>query len=394
MRADRISVDVWHTFLVNRNDTATGEQSGGLLLLLTTLVALLWANSPWHATYAPLWHASVTLGRGSTSVSVSLLGVINNGLMAVFFLLLGVGIRRDATDGPLVSPRQAVLPVAAAVGGIVTPALFYLALNAGRPGAAGWGIPMATDPAFALGLLALLGRRVPPALCGILAALAVVDDIAAVVVIAAVYHAGIDGISLLLSAAVVAVLVAVARAGVRHPSVYATLGGILWLATLRAGVSPTIAGVLLALALPAPAVPWLERVLSRPVSVLIVPLFALANAGITVGHGWPAALAAPVTLGVAVGLVLGKQVGITLGAWLAVRSGIALLPPGLRWRHIYGIGWLGGLGFTTALFIANLAFGDTAPLVAAKLGVLVAGIVAGIGGCVLLFFGGPERARA
>lgn len=364
------------------------ERAGGLVLLLSTAAALAWANSAWGWAYEAIWHASLTLPGAVPAPSLSLLDAINEGLMALFFLLLGLGIRREGT----LASRRAALPIAAALGGVVAPAGLYLAFNAGGPGAAGWGIPMATDPAFALALLALLGRRAPGGLRGLLATIAVVDDVAAVLVIAVVYHHGIDWGSLGLGVLIVLGLVAARRGGLSSAPLYALLAVALWLSFARAGVSPTLAGVVAALTLPTPLATRLEGRLAAWVNFLVVPLFALANAGVSLGSAAPA-VAGPVVIGVAVGLVLGKQVGITGGAWLAVRSHLARLPEGVRWPHIYGLGWVGGLGFTTSLFIAGLAFGPTDLFAEAKLGILVAAIASGIGGYGILGALGPDGSR-
>ena len=421
------------------------ESSGGIVLLVCTALALGWANSPWSESYFHIWENALTIGIGSRALSYTLHHWINDGLMVVFFLLVGLEIKREMIVGELASLRRAALPIAAAIGGMVVPAVIYVAFNAGGPGAAGWGIPMATDIAFALGVLALLGPRVPPALKVFLAALAIADDIGAVLVIALFYTAEISWISLGVGGLVVALLFVCNRAGVRHPAVYAVLGICLWLAFLRSGVHATVAGVLLAMTIPSrtridedefihrarsnldeferasgpdttvlsnnaqqEAVHALENAcdevqapllrmehgLHTLVAFGIMPLFAFANAGVRVDAALFAALSAPVTLGVVVGLVLGKPIGITLLSWLAVRGGLASRPASAPWRAIHGVSWLGGIGFTMSLFIAGLAFEGGPLLDSSKVGILVASFTAGIAGWILLRRLAPVDATA
>ena len=411
------------------------EASGGILLLVCTVAALVWANSPWASVYFSLWQTKLTIGLGDAGLSKALLLWINDGLMAVFFFVVGQEIKRELLVGELASPRKATLPIAAALGGILLPAGIYIALNAGTTGAAGWGIPMATDIAFALGVLALLGSRIPLGLKVFLTALAIVDDIAAVLVIALFYTAEISWISLAVAAGILGLLIAANRTGVRRPLVYAVLGVGLWLAFLQSGVHATVAGVLLAMTIPAQTrlnagdfldrgrdlldqfeaagkreeivltnedrqavlreletaceqtetpLQRLEHGLHPWVTYAIMPIFALANAGVALGADFTTALAHPVSLGVIAGLIIGKQAGITFFAWLAVRTGLAALPAGITWRHVYGAGWLGAIGFTMSLFIAGLAFGGTPLLDIAKVGILTASLIAGVIGWILL----------
>jgi NhaA family Na+:H+ antiporter len=416
-------------------DFAHKQSSGGILLILATAVALIWANSPWGEGYAALWHTKLTVGIGDFSISKDLTHWINDGLMAVLFLVVGLEIKREVLVGELSSARNAALPVAAAVGGVVVPAAIYLTINAGTEGSAGWGIPMATDIAFALGILALLGERAPVALKVFLTALAIVDDIVAVLVIAFFYTSEISWGALGVGAAFLAALVVANLIGVGRTLVYAVLGIGLWLCFLLSGVHATIAGVLLALTVPAisfinpgafldrgryildrferagekgenvlsneerqaalhalnhaayelePPLHELEHTLHPWVVFAIMPIFALANAGVPLGGGIADALTSPVALGILAGLVVGKQLGITLFAWLAVRSGISELPGGINWRHVYGVGWLAGIGFTMSLFITDLAFSEGSLVDAAKLGILVASVIAGGVGWTIL----------
>ncbi len=416
-------------------DFAHKQSSGGVLLIAATLVALVWANSPWGESYAALWHTKLTVGVGDTSISKDLTHWINDGLMAVFFLVVGLEIKREVLVGELSSVRNAALPVAAALGGAVVPAVIYVSINAGTEGSAGWGIPMATDIAFALGVLALLGERAPVSLKVFLTALAIVDDIVAVLVIALFYTSEISWGALGVGAAFLAALVAANLIGVGRTLVYAVLGVGLWLCFLLSGVHATIAGVLLAFTVPAvsfinpgafldrsryilerferagekggsvlcneerqaalhalnhatyklePPLHELEHTLHPWVVFAIMPLFALANAGVSLGGGVAEALTSPIALGIVAGLVLGKQLGITLFAWLAVKSGVSELPTGIGWRHVYGAAWLAGIGFTMSLFISDLAFADGSLVEAAKLGILVASLVAGVVGWTIL----------
>jgi Na+:H+ antiporter, NhaA family len=422
------------------------EAFGGILLLVCALVALLWANSPWGAAYDALWSTELTLGTVQFHLTESLRHWVNDGLMAIFFFVVGLEIKREVLAGELSSPRQAALPAIAAVGGVLVPAGIFLLLNRGTEGGQGWGIPMATDIAFALGVLALLGDRIPFGLTVFLTALVIVDDIAAVLVIAVFYTAQVHWEALGLAAVILVVLFAANRLGARRPVVYAILGLALWAAVFESGIHATVAGVLLAFTIPANTridpgaflarsrailqrferaggsdeseasiltngarqealaeledavegagapLQRMEHVLHPWVAFAIIPLFALANAGVRIEGDLGAAFGNRVTLGVVLGLVLGKQIGVTLGAWVAVRTGVADFPESVGWRHIYGAGWLAGIGFTMALFVADLAFtdsGEAVLLTAAKVGILVASLIAGIGGWLILRRGSP-----
>src|ERR687898_67268 len=416
-------------------DFANKQSSGGILLIAATAVALIWANSPWGESYAALWHTKLSVGVGDFSISKDLTHWINDGLMAVFFFVVGLEIKREVLVGELSSVGNAALPVVAALGGAVVPALIYFAINAGSEGSAGWGIPMAPDIAFALGVLALLGQRAPTTLKVFLTALAIVDDIVAVLVIALFYTSEISWGALGVGAAFLAALIVANLLGVGRTLVYAVLGAGLWLCFLLSGVHATIAGGLLALTIPAtsfinpgaflersryvldrfekagekgenvlsneeqqaalhalnhaayklePPLHELEHALHPWVAFAIMPIFAVANAGLPLSRGISEALTSPVAFGIVVGLVVGKQLGITLFAWLAVRSGISELPGDINWRHVYGAGWLAGIGFTMSLFITDLAFSDSSLVDAAKLGILVASLTAGVVGWTIL----------
>lgn len=412
------------------------ESAGGIVLILCTVAAVFWANSPWAESYHHLWETEVRVGVAGAELRYPLHYWINDGLMAVFFFLVGLEIKREVLVGELASVRRAALPIAGALGGMLLPAAFYALLNAGGPGERGWGVPMATDIAFALGVLALLGRRAPLALKVFLAALAIADDIGAVLVIAVFYSAGISWGALGLGFALLVGLVAANRLGVRKPLVYVAVGLVVWVAFLKSGVHATVAGVLLAMTIPArtridtrafldrgrlildefdaaddaegPGVlanrrqqaaiqamegaceeaqaplQRIERALHMGVAFGIIPLFALANAGVSLGGNPVAAMGNSVTLGIILGLVLGKPLGITLFAWLAVKMGVAALPGGVSWRALHGVSWLGGIGFTMSLFVAGLAFTDPAMVDHAKIGIFTASIAAAIMGWLML----------
>ncbi len=369
------------------------EASAGILLLLCTGVALAWANSRAGSLYFEAARATVTVGVGPFVLSKPLLVWINDALMAVFFLVVGLEIKREILVGELSSPKKAALPLLAAAGGMIVPAAIYLSLNAGTDRAAGWGIPVATDIAFAIGVLTLVGKRVPLGLKVFLTALAIADDLGAVLVIAIFYGGRLDGAALLAVAAFMALLIVANWAGVREPLFYCLLGVGLWLAVFRSGVHPTVAGVLLAAAIPsrsridveeaAPPLERIEHALHPWVMYLIMPVFAFFNSAVVFeGNPWKA-LSHPATLGVVLALVVGKPVGITLSSWLAVRFKLAALPEGVGWRQIAGVACIGGIGFTMSLFIAGLAF-DGALLASAKTGILFASTAAGGVGWLVL----------
>ncbi|MHB0980234.1 MAG: Na+/H+ antiporter NhaA [Thermoleophilia bacterium] len=413
------------------------QASQGILLLVCTAVALIWANSPWSHTYDALWRTEIAVEVGGRFLEKSLLHWINDGLMVVFFFVVGLEIKREILAGELASPRKAALPIAAALGGMAAPALIFAAFTYGGEGAQGWGIPMATDIAFALGVLTLVGKRIPVALKVFLVALAIVDDIGAVLVIAVFYSEGVSLGALGAAGGVLALLVIMNWAGVRHTLVYGFLGVLLWLCFLVSGIHSTVAGVLLAMTVPARSdisserftekvrellavfdraashttshlgdesrqaaalgiehavervgVPLirLEHSLQPWVAFFIMPVFALANAGVTLGGDLAGQLRHPLSLGIIFGLVAGKQIGILSFSALAVKSGYAEKPVGVGWGQIYGTGWLGGIGFTMALFIASLAFEGTALLDTAKTAILAASAISGVAGWAILRF--------
>jgi NhaA family Na+:H+ antiporter len=412
------------------------EASGGIVLILTAILALVWANSPWSEGYFDLWSTELTIGVGDQSLTKALILWVNDGLMAIFFFVVGLEIKRELLVGELSSPRKAVLPLAAAVGGAIVPASLFLALNLGTDNATGWGVPMATDIAFSLGVLALLGSRVPIALKVFLTAFAIIDDLIAVSVIALFYTESLKTEYLLLAALVFVALIVVNRAHVNTPIPYGILGLLLWFAFLKSGIHATIAGVLLATTIPARTridvhdflevaeeqiarfrragnsgesvltsrehqaalhhlqiatehaespMARLEHALHPWVAFFIVPIFALANAGVDFRDANIFdSLTNNLTLGIILGLVVGKFIGIFGLSYLAVRVGVTELSQGVQWRHIAGASFLGGIGFTMALFIAGLAFDDPAQLERAKIGILAASLIAGVAGYLML----------
>lgn len=371
------------------------EAAGGIVLMLCAALAIAVSNSPAASYYfsALDWHIG----------SVSLLHWINDGLMAVFFLLVGLEIKRELVDGELSTWSRRLLPGIAAAGGMLVPALFYVALNFSDPESLrGWAVGAATDIAFALGVLSLFGRRVPVSLKIFLTALAILDDLGAVAIIAAFYTSDLSFGALGLAAIVVAVLATLARLGVASLLPYLVLGLLLWVFFLKSGVHPTLAGVALALTIPVKRSPGrpddthsplhrLEHSLQPWVAFLIMPVFGFANAGVGLSGFGPTQLMQPVTLGIAAGLFLGKQIGIFTVVWLAVRLSWADCPRDASWLQVYGVSLLCGIGFTMSLFIGLLAFPDAPALQdAVKVGVLLGSLASAIGGAVVLLVARPQ----
>lgn len=369
------------------------ETTGALVLLIATAAALAWANSPAAGSYHELWETDLAFRLGeATLVSLDLRHWVNEGLMVLFFFVVGLEVKRQLVDGELADRRKATLPIVAALGGMIVPALIYTAFNAGGPGYRGWGIPIATDIAVALGLLALLGRGAPAALRIFLLSVAIADDIGSIVVIAAFYSGQIDTTALVLAVILLLVVVGLWKISAfwSDPPLVVLMAGV-WAAVLASGVHPTIAGVALGLITPAgpsrqpsPA-ERLEHSLHPWTSYLVIPVFALANAGIAIdASGLGAAMSSPVTVGVVLGLVLGKLVGVSAGAYIAVRTGLGLLPNGVSWPHIVSAAALAGIGYTVSLFIASLSFADTQVGEEAKIGILLGSLSSAVLGAILL----------
>ena len=367
------------------------ESAGGIVLVVAAAIALAFANSALLPAYENLLAIPVNFTAGDlVAIDKPLLLWINDGLMALFFFLIGLEVKREIVDGQLRSWSQASLPVVAALGGIALPALVFVALNLGNPeNIRGWAIPAATDIAFALGLLALLGSRVPVALKALLLAIAIIDDIAAIAIIAVFYTADTNLAALGWAIVPAGALLLLNRFNVARAIPYAIFGAILWVLVLKSGVHATLAGVVTAMFVPLSTgkeqpLERLEHALHPWVAFLVLPIFAFANAGVAFGSAGFAALSAPLSLGIAAGLVLGKQAGIFGACWLAVRLRLAQLPDEVSWRHIYGMACLAGIGFTMSLFIGGLAFADPAQIDAVKMGVLSGSFVSAIIGLAIL----------
>ncbi len=406
-------------------------QTGAIVLIGAVVLALAWANSPWSASYAHVWHTRVTIDLELIRFSDDLVHWINDGLMALLFLTVGLEVKREIVTGELSHRRSAALPAAAAVGGMVVPAVLFLLIVRG-PDAHGWGIPVATDIAFALGVLALAGPRVPPEARTLLLALAAADDVGGILIIAFFYSSSVSWLALAAAAALVGLVVGMNALGIRHLLLYIVAGLALWVALRASGLHATFAGVLLGLLAPAKPdfdmngfgeaagvllerfhalvdkgrlteaatvlgqfeelargteapVERIERVLHPWVSFLVLPLFALANAGIPLSaEAVAAALGSSVTLGVTVGLLVGKVSGVAGAAWLAVRFGVADLPKSISWGHVIGVGWLAGIGFTVSLFIADLAFRGGPSAEGVKVGILAASLASAVIGLAWL----------
>ena len=410
------------------------EEIGAMVLLAAAAAALGWANSPWSDSYYDFWHTYISFDIHIFAISENLEHLVNEGLMAVFFFVVGLEIKRELLHGELSSFRKAAVPVFAAIGGMAAPALIYLVFNRSSDAVVGWGVPMATDIAFALGVLALLGRRLPSELRVFLLGLAVVDDLGAIAIIAIFYTDAINWANLGLGAALFAVIAVCIRLGIRSLGFYLILCVVMWQFFLESGIHATLAGVLVAALIPSE--PYLQRKdyaaavddrlhdfrlamenddeekaqtiveqiedLSRGtegpmerlsgivhpwVSFAILPIFALANAGIVfTSDTLSEAASSPITLGVAVALLVGNPLGVLGMTWLAVRLGIGQLPTSVKWRHVLGTGFLAGIGFTVAIFISGIAFADPAHVDQAKIGIFGASIIAGVTGYLFLRF--------
>ena len=377
------------------------EAAGGLVLIGSALLAIICASTPLAPYYAMIKETVVTVTVGGFGVSESLLHWVNDGLMALFFFLVGLEIKREVLRGELASMGQALLPVVAAIGGMAIPASTYLFVTSGHPDLRdGWAIPAATDIAFALGVMALAGSRVPQSLKVLLTAIAVVDDLGAIVIIAIFYTGDLSTVPLIVSAVGTLGLIVLNRSGVKRIAPYVLIGLIVWLADLKSGVHATLAGVVTALAIPIDGkegehspLEHLEHILLPWIAFGVLPLFGFLNAGVSLAHLDPAAITAPITLGVAAGLFLGKQLGVFAAVALVVKSGLAAKPAGASWLQIYGLSVLAGIGFTMSLFIGELAFKGGAHQAELRLGILGASVAAALLGYGVLRFCAPS-ARA
>lgn len=423
--------------------------AGGIVLMGTTLLTLIIASSPWGEAFRHIWETPLRFGFGFHTIEMSLHKWINEGLMTLFFLLVGLELKREILVGELNSLRSAALPVAGAIGGALVPALIYLLVTPAGEASAGWGIPMATDIAFAVGILVLLAWRIPRGLIIFLTALAIVDDLCAVLIIALFYTTEINLPLLACAAGIFGLLVVFNRGGIRHPLPYAILGIILWLSLLKSGVCATLSGVFLAFTIPAlpsytplqfdgrlgemresfhtaainpeendgplsvhrmysiaESLEYESQAVQSPqqrmehrlapwVNFCVIPLFAMANAGLDIfALPFGEFLVQPVTIGVILGLVPGKFLGISFFTWLAVKSGVAKLPSGVQWRHIMGAAWIAGIGFTMSLFISQLAFAPQSPLFEqARLGIILASLISAITGLTWLSISSRLKGR-
>ena len=424
------------------NSFLKNEIVAGALLFLCAVIAMIWANSPLKESYHHLWETHFTIRFGNFEVSKTLHYWINDGLMSVFFFVVGLELKREIIGGELSTLKKAALPIGAALGGMLVPALIFIGLNPSSPASSGWGIPMATDIAFALGVLIVLGKRVPVSIKLFLTALAIIDDLGAVLVIAFFYTSDISFMNLATGGGFMVTLIVANYLGVRNTLFYGLIGiGGVWLSFLLSGVHPTIAGVLLAFTIPARTkidelgfikklkgyTEWfeksdrndsrlittkqlhiiheiktasmyaetplqrLEQAMHPLVAFIVVPLFALANAGIELSGETFSSLLHPVTIGVVLGLVLGKFVGVVGFSFLLVKTKIAVLPRGVNWTQICGVAFLAGIGFTMSLFISELAFTDPAIILHAKLGIMIASVIAATLGFVVLFRMGSKQ---
>jgi NhaA family Na+:H+ antiporter len=421
------------------NEFLHREASGGILLIICTVIALAWANTLWFQSYYDLWHTHISFSIGNLlTLNYSIHHWINDGLMVIFFFTVGLEIKRELLVGELSTRQKASLPIAGALGGMIAPAILYTLFNTGSEGVNGWGIPMATDIAFVVGIMALLGNRVPIALKIFVLALAIADDIGAVLIIAIFYTSEISVLALVIAGIVLVLLFILNKLGTMSLIPYMILGLILWLAFLKSGVHATIAGVLLAFTIPASSrydtnkfservkqlinhfdstgdhwknvlnnserqndvlaieescekiltpLQRFEHELHPWVAFFIIPIFALANAGVTLmSLDILEALTSSVSLGIIIGLFFGKQIGIFIFSFLAVKLKLASLPEGINWKNLYGAGILAGIGFTMSLFIAGLAFNNPALLDLSKIGILTGSLISGIVGFMFLKF--------
>jgi NhaA family Na+:H+ antiporter len=375
--AQLINLTVFKQFLKSSN-------AGGVLLFICVVLSMILANTPFASTLQAWLDTPLGFENEQIHLRYSALLWINDGLMAIFFLLVGLEIKREIVEGELSSPKKASLPILCAFGGAIVPALIYLGLNAGKETSGGWGIPMATDIAFALAVISMLGKQVPSSLKIFLAALAIVDDLIAILVIAFFYSSGIETSYLLYAGIGMVVLILMNRMNIQNPYLYLIPGVFIWYFIHHSGIHATIAGVLVAMTIPTndtdveSPLERLEHALVKPVNFLIIPLFAFANTNITLAPEMVAGLTSSLGLGISLGLLLGKPVGILLTSYLCTRLRISSLPAGSTWRHIFGVGLLAGIGFTMSIFIALLSFSDPLFISEAKLSILITSLLAGL----------------
>ena len=371
-------------------DFLRSEQIGGVILIFCVIISLIIANSNLGEAFETFLSTQIGYSNSSIQLEYSISLWINDGLMAIFFLLVGLEIKREIIEGELSSPKKAAMPIFAAIGGMLFPASIYALFNSGTPTVHGWGIPMATDIAFALGVISLLGKRVPSSLKIFLAALAIADDLGAILVIAIFYTNELHWMQLAYSAGILALLIAMNWFGVKRLFFYIIPGVFLWYFIHHSGIHATIAGVLLALTVPTnpekdeSPLEKLEHLIIWPVNFLIMPIFALANTNIQFESKMIDGLGSPLGLGIIFGLALGKPIGVTLFSWISVKLGFAKLPNRANWKHIFGLGLLAGIGFTMSIFIALLSFSNPEYKVEAKFAILVASILSGLAGYLFL----------
>lgn len=379
--------------LINLNvfkDFFASSNAGGIMLFLCVILSMIIANSPLAAALQNLLDLPLGFETESIHLKYSVLLWINDGLMAVFFLLVGLEIKREIVEGELSSPKKASLPILCAIGGAVVPALIYLSFNAGQETASGWGIPMATDIAFALAVINLLGNRIPSSLKIFLAALAIVDDLIAILVIAFFYSSGIELTYLYYAVAGMVVLILMNKFNVLNPYLYLIPGVFIWYFIHHSGIHATIAGVLVAMTIPTndtaieSPLERLEHALTKPVNFLIIPLFAFANTNITLEKEMLGGLTSGLGLGISLGLLVGKPIGILLTSFLCTKAKLSSLPEGSNWKHIIGVGLLAGIGFTMSIFIAILSFSNPDHVSEAKLSILFTSLLAGVFGYLAL----------
>lgn len=372
MTKDNIHQSFFKKFISPIQIFIQDSRSVGITLIVCTIISLIISNSAWSDGYTSFWHHDILPAIQGLHLPLSPEVFINDALMAVFFLLVGMEIKRELMIGELSNLKKATLPIFAALGGMVVPALFYFSWNTQSDFTHGWGIAMATDIAFALGVLSLLGNKVPFTLKVLLAALAIIDDLGAIIAIAIFYTDELNWLFLGIAGLLFSVLILLNKLKVNNLIPYLLVGILLWYCMLNSGVHATLAGVLLAMTIPLKKIPAIEHVISTPVNFIVLPLFALANTAIIFPHDLHTTLDSPINHGILMGLMLGKPIGIALISFIVVKIGLGQLPKGIKWKHILGIGFLGGIGFTMSIFISMLAFNDAEAQTVAKLSVLIA----------------------